>query len=87
MNNTNDTAMQRFLSAAGDVLNAAIEQAKADDAQGVASLAQAVHAGALVKVYATIGAAGAAWVGVQVIEPNGTTHDMAQTELQRRADA
>lgn len=81
-----DRTHQRFLTAASDVLAYAMRRVHEDEPEAVAYLRRAVMAGGMTRVYATLSPAGVAWVGVQVIEPNGTTHDVGQVEL-RREDA
>ena len=83
--NTTQQTMQRFLAAAADVLADAMRQAQEDDPEGVQHLQRAVLAGGMTRVFATLSPAGVAWAGVQVIEPNGTTHDVSQLELRRAA--
>lgn len=79
-----DDAVTAFLGAASDLLQSAIEQARQDDAAGVAGLEQAMRAGALLTVRGTFAwSTGLAEVAVDVVEPNGEGHQLMRCELNR----
>ncbi|MCK7494055.1 MAG: hypothetical protein MZW92_24600 [Comamonadaceae bacterium] len=84
MSNTNDTAAQRFLNAASEVLHEAVLQARGDDPQGVADQ-RAVKAGA--NVPATVGGAGAAWAACHRAQRQHARHGADGAAAGRTHDA
>lgn len=78
------TEIRNYLNAASDLLKSAIDDARQDDPEGVAGLAEALRAGGLVTLRSTFApSTGLAQLDIAVIEPNGTAHQLMACELQR----
>lgn len=79
-----DTKIKSFMSAAADLLQSAVEAAKADTPDEYAALVACVKAGGMVSFKATMSpTTGIAQLGIDVIEPNGTAHRLMSANLER----
>jgi hypothetical protein len=76
------TAIKTYLNACAGLLEQAIEQARADDPEGVQGLANVLRCGGLVTLRSTFApSTGLAQVCVEVIEPSGQAHSLMTAEL------
>ncbi len=78
---TQEAAVKQFLTASSAMLDAAVLTARQDDPEGIACLAAAVRAGAMMRLSFTISAAGVAWVAVECVEPSGNVVPISNMEL------
>ncbi len=78
------TQINDYLNAASTLLKSAIEEARRDDPDGVAGLAAALRAGAMLTLRSTFApSTGLAQIDIQVIEPCGLAHQLMACELHR----
>lgn len=76
-------AIKTFLTASADLLQQALEEARKEDPAGVEGLAAMLRAGGMVTLRATFApSTHIAQIAVDVIEPNGRTHQLMNTDLQ-----
>lgn len=81
-----DTNIKAFMSAAADLMQSAVTQAKTDSPEEYAALVACVKAGGMVSLNATMSpTTGIAQLGIDVIEPNGTTHRLMSARLERES--
>jgi hypothetical protein len=81
-----DTNIKAFMSAAADLMQSAVNTAKADSPDEYAALVACVKAGGMVSIKATMSpTTGIAQLGIDVIEPNGTTHRLMSANLERES--
>lgn len=79
-----DTNIKAFMSAAADLMQSAVTQAKTDSPGEYAVLVACVKAGGMVSINATMSpTTGIAQLGIDVIEPNGTAHRLMSASLER----
>lgn len=82
--NHHDIAVAAFLEASANLLESAVGQARQQDVAGVAGLMRAMQAGAMLTLRGTFAlSTGLAEVAVEVIEPNGESHQLMRCELNR----
>lgn len=78
------TQIHHYLTAASDLLKAAVEDARKDDPDGVAGLAAALRAGGLITLRSTFApSTGLAQLDIAIVEPSGVSHQLMACELQR----
>ena len=78
------TQIHDYLNAASNLLKSAIDEARRDDPEGVAGLATAMRAGAMLTLRSTFApSTGLAQIDIQVIEPCGLVHQLMACELHR----
>lgn len=79
-----DTHIPEFMNAAANLLQTAIEQARAEDQAAVDGLASMLRAGGLVAIRASFAPmTGMAQLAVEIVETSGNTHTLMTTELHR----
>lgn len=82
MEQTHDTNISAFMSSAADLLQSTFDQALDANGEDKRYLARAIQAGALISLRATFGpTTGLAQLAVELIEPNGNTHNIMSAEL------
>lgn len=82
--NTIDSAVRAHLTAAAELVQLALDDAKAEDAAGVEGITHAMKAGALMTLNTTFGTAGVAFLSINLTSPNGEAlGQLMSLELQR----
>ena len=85
--NKTEIMIRRHMQAAAALLQQSLADVKEEDPAGLDDLLQAIKAGSLLTLHSTFAhAAGMARLVIEVIEPNGTTHQMLSCDLNRDAE-
>jgi hypothetical protein len=78
------TAEQRFLTAAADLLQQALNQLQADAPEAASEVARAIGGGASARVSATLNrSTGTVWLSTALVLPDGEAVQVSHAELQR----
>ncbi len=79
-----DSRIPEFMNAAASVLQAAIEQAGAEDQTAADGLVSMLRRGGLVTIRASFAPlTGLAQLAVDIVEPSGNAHTLMSVELRR----
>lgn len=79
-----DQNIKAFMQAAADLLESSVKSAKAENPEEYAILVKCIKAGGMVNISATMSpTTGIAQLGINVIEPSGTSHRLMSANLER----
>lgn len=79
-----DAHIPEFMNAAANLLQAAIEQARAEDQAAADELASLLRCGGMVSIRASFAPmTGLAQLAVEIVEPSGNAHTLMAAELHR----
>lgn len=82
--NKTEIMIRQHMQAAAALLQQSLADAKEEDPAGLAGLLQAIKAGGLLTLHSTFAqAVGMARLVIEVTEPNGTTHQLLECDLNR----